>query len=97
MYGMAPLSLFLAIAAATPHLTPRRGIASMTVKEGNDACGSGQSLNCCYRIKEGDSVSSGDGVLSDVLNGLLASGLTIVDHCSALNVDGTTQCNGKSL
>ena len=88
-------TLIFAIALAVPALgkpqpvtsiIPRDRLSQMTIKEANNACGSGQSVSCCNSIKQGDNTNESDGVLSGALSGLLAGGLSVLDQCSKIDV-----------
>lgn len=77
-----------AIAGTTPYsaLVSRDVLSKLSVSQANDACGNGQTISCCNSIKQGDDVSKADGVLSGLLNGLLADGLSLADECSKIDV-----------
>lgn len=89
MYALAVLALAVpALAGTTPYsaLVSRDVLSKLSVSEANDACGNGQTISCCNSIKQGDSVSKADGVLSGLLNGVLADGLSLADECSKIDV-----------
>ena len=58
----------------------------MTVQEANNACGSEQEISCYNSVKQGDNINSSGGILSGLLSGVLASGLSVSDQCSKISV-----------
>ncbi|KAH8173697.1 fungal hydrophobin domain-containing protein [Sarocladium implicatum] len=77
-----------AFAATTPlsSLVPRQVLSSMSVKDAQALCGNDQTISCCNSVKQGDNVSQSSGVLSGVLNGLLADGVDVNAQCSKIDV-----------
>ena len=77
-----------AFAATTPlsSLVPRQVLSSMTVKDAQALCGNDQTISCCNSVKQGDNINQSSGVLSGVLNGLLADGVEVNAECSKIDV-----------
>ena len=90
MYFITLAAVFLVPAMAKPQEVsariPTEVLSQMTVKEANDACGAKQSINCCNSVKQGDNTNESSGVLSGLLSGVLADGVSLVDQCSKIDV-----------
>lgn len=97
MRFIAPLTLLLATAAASPKpghkLIPRETLAGMTVAAAQGTCGNDQKISCCNEVtgSERDGAPSGllGGLLNGLLGGLLGDGL--LGQCSGLDLSSMSR------
>ncbi|KAH8168672.1 fungal hydrophobin domain-containing protein [Sarocladium implicatum] len=71
-------------------LIPRQVLNDMTVEQAAASCGDNGTISCCNKVKQGDTISESNGILSGLLNNALADGLTLADQCSKISVSTNT-------
>jgi hypothetical protein len=84
-----PLTLAgLVVAVPQPHsaLIPRERLAAMTLGEAGDVCGAGQTVNCCNDESKEIDASPQQGLIGNLLNGVLKDG--VLGQCSSLDING---------